>query len=105
MSETFGENMYAAELEDTPAGPQLISQTRVGVSNLGNMRRIEIDGAEVLVVDPKLVQRLEQRLRAMEVKVTDLQTLYSKSQTQNKRLSQQLDELTRRFNGITNFNE
>lgn len=106
MSDTFDEDMYRlGDDSPVPAAPQLISQNRVGISSVGNMRKLNVDGEELLVVDPKQVQTLEQRLRSAEARVNEIQGMYLKSQTQIKRLSGQLDELTRRLNGITNFNE
>jgi hypothetical protein len=106
MSELFDQNMYQSEENDESTnGPALLSNKRVSVSNLGALRRVEIDGETLMVVDPKVVAMLEQRVKSTEILVADLGSRLSRADQQLKKMKSQIDTMQAQLNRIFSAND
>ena len=66
----FNSEMYNS-MEDFPAKPQLVSQQKVSLTNLGKMTRAVIDDKEVFIIDPSVVNQLSNRLYTAENNLRD----------------------------------
>lgn len=106
MSESFDKSMYAFGDEAAPeAAPSLVSNQRVSLSVAGNFRKLEVDGETLLVVDPKTVQSIEQRLRTSEQLITDLHNKLARTDQQMRQLTKKIDVLSSTLNRMVIGND
>jgi hypothetical protein len=66
----FNSEMYNS-MEELPTKPQLVSQQKISLSNLGKMTRAVIDGKEVFIVDPSVINQLSTRVATTENNLRD----------------------------------
>jgi hypothetical protein len=106
MSELFDQNMYQSEDNADPTrAPALVSNKRVSVSNLGGLRRVEIDGETLVVVEPKVVAMLEQRVKSTELALADVSSRLSRADQQLKKMKAQIDTMLTQLNRIYSGND
>ena len=95
MNTQLNESIYSIQDADSDIPPLPNPSHTIQLSSQGRVSKITVNGAEVMVINPRVVDQLEQQVRDLQARNTQMQEKLQRMQQQHMTIMSQLAKLER----------